>query len=43
MDKVVYLHRRKTNGKVFYVGMGSLKRALHKHGRAVREKLKQRR
>lgn len=33
MDKVVYLHRRKTNDKVFYVGMGSLKRSLHKHGR----------
>lgn len=27
IDKVVYLHRRKSDGQVFYVGMGSLRRA----------------
>lgn len=27
-DKVVYLHRRKSDGKVFYVGMGSEERAF---------------
>jgi len=32
-NKVVYLHRKKTNNEIFYVGMGSLKRAKHKHGR----------
>jgi len=29
-NKVVYLHRKKTDGSVFYVGMGSLKRAYCK-------------
>jgi hypothetical protein len=29
-DKVVYLHRKKTDNSIFYVGMGSLKRAYCK-------------
>jgi hypothetical protein len=32
-DKVVYLHIRNDNNTVFYVGMGSLKRAYSKLGR----------
>ena len=31
MNKVVYVHRKKSNGEIYYVGMGSRKRALHKH------------
>lgn len=33
MDHCVYLHRRKTDGKVFYVGKGYRKRAKSIHGR----------
>lgn len=29
----VYLHRRKTDGRIFYVGKGGGKRAYHKNGR----------
>lgn len=34
-DKVVYLHRRATDGVVFYVGMGSQKRARSGTGRSA--------
>lgn len=34
-DKVVYLHRRATDGVVFYVGMGSPKRARSGTGRSA--------
>ena len=33
MDFYVYIHRKKTNGEVFYVGKGSGKRAWHSFGR----------
>lgn len=32
-DKVVYLHVRQDTGKVFYIGIGSLRRANSKNGR----------
>ncbi len=32
-NKVVYLHRKKTNGDVFYVGIGTEKRPYSKSGR----------
>lgn len=33
MNTLVYLHRRKTDGIVFYVGIGNEKRAFTKHSR----------
>ena len=33
MDFYVYLHKKKTNGEVFYIGKGRGARAWHKHSR----------
>lgn len=35
MDFYVYIHRKKINGEVFYVGKGSGNRAWAKHGRSL--------
>lgn len=34
-NKVVYLHRKKSNGEVFYVGIGTSKRPYIKQGRNI--------
>jgi|TARA_R110000822_G_C15084535_1_gene470036 hypothetical protein len=33
-DKVVYIHKRKKDGQVFYVGMGCISRPHHFEGRS---------
>lgn len=33
MDKVLYIHRRETDDKIFYVGIGNPNRPYNKHGR----------
>jgi len=35
-NKVVYIHRRKDNGVVFYVGAGGIRRAYTNYGRSAR-------
>lgn len=38
MNKIVYLHKKKTNDEIFYVGMGDIKRAYSKQRSKIWEK-----